>query len=230
VVISAIALFVAIGGVSWAATKIGTSDIKNGAVTAKKLHKGAVTKTKLHGNSVTSGKVIDNSLTGADINESTLGQVPSANHATNADNSNHANTADTAANANTANTAANANTANTATNANQLGGLAPGAYQQKSDLLFATVAPAGVNPAIVRGRGATAVTRDNPGSFSVTFNRDVTGCTWLATYGFPGNGSVDAVFATVRGKPSNNDVGVVLFDDTGAQVDGLGFNVEVLCP
>ena len=77
-VISVIALFVAIGGVSWAATKIGTNDIKRGAVTTKKLHKFAVTKTKLHGNSVKSGKVIDDSLTGADINESTLGQVPDA--------------------------------------------------------------------------------------------------------------------------------------------------------
>ena len=38
-VVALIALFVAIGGVSWAAATIGTNDIENGAVTKKKLHK-----------------------------------------------------------------------------------------------------------------------------------------------------------------------------------------------
>jgi hypothetical protein len=134
------------------------------------------------------------------------------------------------AHADTADTADNATNAQNAQNASRLGGTSAGAYQQESDLLFATVAPAGVNPAIVRGRGATAVTRVNPGAFNVRFNRVVTGCTWLATYGFSGNGSVDPLFAAVRGTASNNVVEVVIFDDTGAQVDGLGFHVEVLCP
>jgi hypothetical protein len=126
--------------------------------------------------------------------------------------------------------ATNAQNATNATNASSLGGTPAAAYQQEGDLLFATVAPAGVNPAIVRGRGATAVTRDNPGAFSVTFNRDVTGCTWLATQGFSGNGGVGPLFAAVRGTASNNVVLVVIFDHTGAQVDGVGFHVAVLCP
>ena len=37
-----IALFVAIGGIGYAAATIGTNDIQNGAVTKKKLHKNAV--------------------------------------------------------------------------------------------------------------------------------------------------------------------------------------------
>jgi hypothetical protein len=44
---------------------------------------------------------------------------------------------------------------------------------------------------------------------------------------------VDAKFATVRGRdPATlpNDVGVVIRDTNGLQVDGLGFHVEVLCP
>jgi hypothetical protein len=74
-VISMIALFVAIGGISWAAATIGTGDIKNGAVTKKKLHKNAV-----------NGKKVENkSLTGHDLDEKTLNQVPSANHAVTAD-------------------------------------------------------------------------------------------------------------------------------------------------
>jgi hypothetical protein len=55
-VISLISLFVSIGGVGYAATKIGTSDIKNGAVTTKKLHKNAVKTGKIAGGAVTSGK------------------------------------------------------------------------------------------------------------------------------------------------------------------------------
>jgi hypothetical protein len=57
VVISAIAVFFAIGGIGYAASKIGTSRIKDHAVTDKKLH----------GNSVGSGKVKDHSLKRRDL-------------------------------------------------------------------------------------------------------------------------------------------------------------------
>ena len=57
-VIALIALFVSIaGGVGYAASKIGTSDIKKGAVTASKLHKRAVKTSKIRGNAVKSGKL-----------------------------------------------------------------------------------------------------------------------------------------------------------------------------
>jgi hypothetical protein len=67
-VVSTIALFVSIGGIGWAAATIGTNDIKNAAVTAKKLHKGAVTTKKIRKQAVT----------GAKVDEASLGQVPSA--------------------------------------------------------------------------------------------------------------------------------------------------------
>lgn len=51
-VISVIALFVAIGGISWAAATIGTKDIKNKAITAKKLGKDAVNSAKIQDGSV----------------------------------------------------------------------------------------------------------------------------------------------------------------------------------
>src|SRR5215211_4809858 len=57
VVISVIAVFFAIGGIAAAAATIGTNDIKNGAVTKKKLHK----------NSVNSGKGINGSLKEVDL-------------------------------------------------------------------------------------------------------------------------------------------------------------------
>jgi hypothetical protein len=49
--------FVVLGGIGWAAGKIGTNEIENGAVTAKKLHKNAVTTKKVKDNAVTGAKV-----------------------------------------------------------------------------------------------------------------------------------------------------------------------------
>jgi hypothetical protein len=69
-VVAMLALFVALGGVSYAAVdgKIGTPDIKNGAVTKVKIKKEAVTGPKIKSEAVT----------GAKVNESTLGIVPDA--------------------------------------------------------------------------------------------------------------------------------------------------------
>jgi hypothetical protein len=95
--------------------------------------------------------------------------------------------------------------------------------------LFATVAPANATPVLVRGRGATAVSPIGTG-WQVTFNRDVTTCTWQATYGPATNTAVDSRWATVRGLSGNNTVMVVLRDDLGAQVTGAGFHLAVFCP
>jgi hypothetical protein len=77
-VVASMALVISLGGVGYAAGLIGTSDIKNGAVTSPKLGPAAVRNPKIHDGAVTGAKVLDNSLTGNDIDESTLGQVPSA--------------------------------------------------------------------------------------------------------------------------------------------------------
>ncbi len=69
--ISVIALVMALGGIGYAATKIGTRDIKRGAVTAKKLHSNAVGTKKIQ----------DDAVNGAKVDESTLGEVPSASRA-----------------------------------------------------------------------------------------------------------------------------------------------------
>jgi hypothetical protein len=95
-VMSTIAVFgVLAGGSAWAAQKIGTDQIKNGAVTAKKLHNNAVTKKKIKNNAVTGVKVKDESLTGNDVDESTLSAPINVDHATEAD---HAKLADNATN------------------------------------------------------------------------------------------------------------------------------------
>src|SRR5690349_22567027 len=66
-VVAYLALFVALGGTSYAAIKlpgntVGTKQLKTGAVTTKKLAK----------NSVTGAKVADGSLTASDVNAATL--------------------------------------------------------------------------------------------------------------------------------------------------------------
>jgi hypothetical protein len=87
--LSVVALFMALGGVSYAATTmIGTKEIRNGAVTAPKLKKEAVTTAKI--------KV--DAVTGAKVKESSLSQVPSAASAKQADAANSANVAANAEN------------------------------------------------------------------------------------------------------------------------------------
>jgi hypothetical protein len=75
-VISIVALFVALGGSAYAATKIGTKDIKANAITTGKIKKNAITTSKIKKEAVT----------GAKINEASLGTVPSATNAVNATN------------------------------------------------------------------------------------------------------------------------------------------------
>jgi hypothetical protein len=83
-VISMIALFVALGGTGYAATQINGKSLKNNSVTGKKL------KNK----TVTGGKVKPNTLTGAQIKESSLGIVPNAAHAATATSAANAATLD----------------------------------------------------------------------------------------------------------------------------------------
>lgn len=77
--VAALALFVALAGTGYAAfavppNSVGTTQLKDSAVTAPKLAIGSVTGTK----------VAQHGLTGRDINLSTLGMVPSANEANSA--------------------------------------------------------------------------------------------------------------------------------------------------
>ena len=78
-VVACIALTVALGGTSYAAI-----NLPKNSVGTKQLKKNAVTAAKVKANAITSPKVANNSLTGADVNEATLGTVPSATNATTA--------------------------------------------------------------------------------------------------------------------------------------------------
>jgi len=62
-IIAIIALFVSIGGVGYAASKIGTNDIKNQAVTKQKIAKKAVTTGRLNDQAVTERTIRDQAVT-----------------------------------------------------------------------------------------------------------------------------------------------------------------------
>jgi hypothetical protein len=112
-VMASIAVFVALGGVGYAATTISGNKIIKGTVGAGKLKNGTLT----------SAQVKANSLTGSVINESTLGTVPAAQTATTAvsantaDSANMAKSATSAEHAVSAEHALSANTASQATTA-----------------------------------------------------------------------------------------------------------------
>jgi hypothetical protein len=92
-VVATLALFIALGGASYAAVK---------------LPKNSVGTDQLRKNAVTGTKVADHSLTGHDLDIAKLGTVPAAAHATSAD------TATRAASAASADTATHATTADSA--------------------------------------------------------------------------------------------------------------------
>ena len=78
-VVSLVALIVALGGTSYAAftlpkNSVGTKQLKNGAVTTQTLQNGAVTTAKIKNGAVTRSKMNFTGVT-----------VPNANHANNAD-------------------------------------------------------------------------------------------------------------------------------------------------
>jgi len=169
---------------------------------------------EIKGNSITTGKLKKEAVTAAKIkaNSVTTGKI--------------ANGAVTGAKV----SLNSLGTVPSAENANKLGGLSASAYQQKSDILFATVAPANGSPTIVRGRGATTVSSLGTGYFGVQFNRSVDNCTWLATYGAPDASGIEGYYASVKAGNQPNEVRVVLWEKAGTQVNGLGFHLEVLCP
>lgn len=88
-----VALLAALSGTAVAlpgTNAVDSGDIKNNAVASKDIRNNNVNSRDLRNGTVTGTDTRDDSLTGLDIDESTLGQVPSANSA------NSANTATTA--------------------------------------------------------------------------------------------------------------------------------------
>ena len=74
-----LALFVALSGSAYATGKVGTRDIKKGAVKSKQITDGQIGSKDIKNNKcVKSADVKDGSLTGTDIDETSLETVPRA--------------------------------------------------------------------------------------------------------------------------------------------------------
>jgi hypothetical protein len=89
-VVATAALFLALGGISYAAVElprssVGTRQLKNEAVSTAKTKDGAITRAKVADGAVVNSKIADGAVTGTKVNLSTLGRVPNAAFATDAD-------------------------------------------------------------------------------------------------------------------------------------------------
>jgi hypothetical protein len=99
-VMSSIAVFFVLSGATaFAATKIGSGQLKANSVLTGKIKKEAVTTSKIKNNSITTSKIADKAVTGAKIDPVGLGTVPNATNAVNATNATHAVNATNAVNA-----------------------------------------------------------------------------------------------------------------------------------
>lgn len=134
-VVSCIALVVAMGGTSYAAftlskNSVGTRQLKNGAVTKSKIKNGAVTAAKIN----TTGLTVPNALTAA--NASTATNATTASHASTADSATTAGSAPPVAYADIAsNGVIQANTTPSNLSAANIDHPSPGVYCLK-DLSF----------------------------------------------------------------------------------------------
>jgi hypothetical protein len=85
-VISVIALFVALGGASYAAVNlpknsVGPKQIKKRAVRGKHINRNAVSASKIQGNSISSPKIADGSVFSADLADNSVGAGELADNA-----------------------------------------------------------------------------------------------------------------------------------------------------
>ncbi len=142
-IVALVALFVAMGGVSYAAATIGSAQIKNNSVRSKDIRNSDVRGKDIRTGTLGSSDVKNDALTGSDVLESSLGKVPSAG---------------TADRANTAGFAGSAG------NAGTVGGVAASALQRK--VRWVQVDGSGD---IRAQTGGITVTRDLEGLYSVNF-------------------------------------------------------------
>jgi len=92
-VVASVALFLALGGSVYAASLIDGSSIKLKSLPGNRLAPGSVPANRLEPGAIPGSRLAPRSITGQQIDVATLGQVPSAVHADNADSAHDAETA-----------------------------------------------------------------------------------------------------------------------------------------
>jgi hypothetical protein len=80
-VTAVLALFVALGGSSYAAVRIGSNEIADNSIRGRDIHKNTIRGTDVRDDDIKGRDIRDNTIAGADLKESSLGIVPSAQDA-----------------------------------------------------------------------------------------------------------------------------------------------------
>jgi hypothetical protein len=202
-VISLIALFVALGGTSYAATALA----KNSVGTAQ-LKKNAVIGSKIRNGAVTAGKINPAGLT-----------VPSATNATNASSVGGL-TADQLQQRVTGTCSAGSairivNSNGTVT-----------CQASGTTVLWAVVTSNGI---LIRGSSGTNASETGTGQYLVGFNRDVSGCAYSATIGSTSTGTAHGSIDVASFNLSSNGVSVDTFAPGGVTATAEPFHLVVVC-
>jgi hypothetical protein len=97
--VACVALFAALGGSVYAASKIDGHAIRVKSLPGNRLKPGSLPGNRLQAGTIPGDRLLPGSIAGAQIDTATMGQVPSAIHADNADSAHDAQTALNAVNA-----------------------------------------------------------------------------------------------------------------------------------
>jgi hypothetical protein len=77
-VTSTLALFLALGGVSYAAISVGSAEIRNNSVRSQDLRNNQIRSKDIRNRTIVGRDVLTNAIGGLQVNENTLGRVPDA--------------------------------------------------------------------------------------------------------------------------------------------------------
>jgi hypothetical protein len=80
-VTAVLALFVALGGSSYAAMRVGSEEIADNSIRGRDIHRNTIRGTDVRDGDLKSRDIRDNNVTGDDVKESSLASVPSAQDA-----------------------------------------------------------------------------------------------------------------------------------------------------
>jgi hypothetical protein len=215
-VVALISLFVSLSGVAWAANTVDSSDVVDNSLLSRDLKDNEAVKTADVVNDTTTG----GGLTAPDLRAGSVGTSEVVN-----DSLTGADIAES--------------TLGIVPNANQLDGKDSTAFATNLWAVAGFGTPTVSNPTgwqLFRSHGATATTRLQSGEFAVTFNRNITGCAYVASGGDTADGGTPPQFASVRQRNATsnpNDVvvntytsGSTTFSDPGL---GDGFHLAVFC-
>lgn len=189
-VASSLALFLAVsGGTAVAAATITAGDIERAAVTKSKIARNAVSASKINNGAVSGRDLRDESVTGADLQNGSVGS-------------------DDLADGSIVNADIKAGSI-------EASALAPGVIPDSAaggPAAHGVVSAAG---ALVGGSGVAAVAMPNPGIYVVTFTRDVSACTPVASIGghlSPNDTDGRVGAGTVSTAPSSASNATLLFE------------------